>query len=57
MAGDEVEGDSDADEDGDLWPKGGNGHVAPEDFGESVDGPAIDGEKAGGLHGLGRTWT
>ena len=53
MAGDEEEDDAGGDQDSNLGPEGGDGHIAPEDFGESVDGPAIDGEEAGGLHGFG----
>src|SRR5208282_3997873 len=56
-AGDGAEYDADGYEDQNLRPEMGNGFVTPEDLGEAVDGPGVDGEQTGFLHGFGHEIT
>src|SRR5579863_7172740 len=51
-AGDEEQHNACAKKNADLVPEFNDGQVAPEDFGESVDGPGVERPKASLLHGV-----
>lgn len=51
-AGDREQDNSDRYENQDLWPEMGDRLVAPEHFRESVDGPRVDRQQTGLLHGF-----